>query len=88
MVLPHVPARNDARAGSAMRVRVATESDMDEFLRFVRARHFLARKRSRTLVHVTPLVALSEQTDRARVARLISEWEGQHAGRRAELLSD
>jgi predicted GNAT family N-acyltransferase len=69
-------------------VRVSDEAEMDEFLHFVRARHFLARKRSRTLVHVTPLVALSERTDRGRVARLIGEWEARNAGRRAELLSD
>jgi len=61
---------------------------MGEFLRFVRARHFLAQKRSKTLVHVVPLVPLSEKTDRGRVARLVSEWEAQNAGRRAEVLSD
>jgi hypothetical protein len=73
---------------AAIRVRVSNEADMGDFLRFVRARHFLAQKRSRTLVHVLPLVSLSEQTDRGRVARLISEWEAQNAGRRAEVLSD
>jgi hypothetical protein len=77
------------RAGfAAIRVRVGNEADMGEFLRFVRARHFLAQKRSKTLVHVVPLVSLSEQTDRGRVARLVSEWEAQNAGRRAEVLSD
>ncbi len=71
-----------------MRVRLSNEADMGDFLRFVRARHFLAQKRSRTLVHVVPLVSLSEKTDRGRVARLISEWEAENAGRRAEVLSD
>ena len=71
-----------------MRVRLSNEADMGDFLRFVRARHFLAQKRSRTLVHVHPLVSLSEQTDRGRIARLISEWEAENAGRRAEVLSD
>jgi hypothetical protein len=71
-----------------MRVRVGHDADTDDFVRFVRARHFLARKRSRTLVHVTPLVALSEQTDRARVVQLIGEWEAENPGGRAELLPD
>jgi hypothetical protein len=71
-----------------MRVRVGHDADTDDFVHFVRARHFLARKRSRTLVHVTPLVPLSEQTDRARVAQLIGEWEAENPGTDAELLAD
>ncbi len=71
-----------------MRVRVSDEHDVAAFIAFVRAHAFRARKRSRTLVEIAPLVALGERTDRGRVVRLIDDWQAETPGARAELVPE
>jgi hypothetical protein len=71
-----------------MRVRISDGGRASELVAFFRARDFLAVKRSRTLLEVSPLVTLSDGADRGRVVRVLDEWEAANPEAAADLLRD
>ena len=56
-----------------MRLRL-DDTQTRSVVRFFRERDFLAVRRARGVVEVTPLITLSESTDRQRIIRLLEEW--------------
>ena len=62
-----------------MRVQVAS-ADTRSLIEFARARSFLAVRRARGDVEISPLITWGESADERRLAAMLTEWE-QVAGR-------
>lgn len=71
-----------------MRLRTTDPVHADSLVRFFQARDYLAVKRSREIVEVVPLVALSETADRRRVIRLLAEWQRENPDAPVQLVHE